>query len=131
MGGANRLGIFVKTDAELRSLRDRIFSRQSAPTTLELIELGGFASDRMIARKEAVSQKVVSALRRAAVEEKLDEPSEEKMVMSGWFLVSKERPQDFVAMVHEAACLLGKEYAVKVNGPWVPFNFVEHIELEI
>lgn len=127
----NLFDYFVKTDAELRSLRDRIFSRQSPPTTLELIQLGGFVSDRMNARKEAVSQKVVSALRRAAVEEKLDEPSEEKIVMSGWFLVSKERPQDFVAMVHEAACLLGKEYVVKVDGPWVPFNFVEHIELEM
>lgn len=127
----NLFEYFVKTDAELRSLRDRIFSRQSPPTTLQLIELGGFVSDRMKARKEAVSQKVVSALRRASVEEKLDEPSDEKMVMSGWFLVSKERQQDFEQMVNEAASLLGENYAVKVNGPWVPFNFVEHIELEI
>jgi hypothetical protein len=127
----NLFEYFVKTDAELRSLRDRIFSRQSPPTTLQLIELGGIVSDRMNARKEAVSRKVVSALRRAAVEEKLDEPGEEKMVMSGWFLVSKERRQDFEQMVNEAASLLGEAYAVKVNGPWVPFNFVRHIELEM
>lgn len=127
----NLFDYFVKSDAELRSLRDRIFSRQSPPTTLELIKLGGFVSDRMNARKEAVSQKVVSALHRASVEEKLDEPSEEKMVMSGWFLVGKERQKDFEQIVNEAASLLGEAYAVKVNGPWVPFNFVEHIELEI
>lgn len=127
----NLFEYFVKTDAELRSLRDRIFSRQSPPTTLELIALGGVVSDRMNARKEAVSQKVMSALRRASAEEKLDEPSEEKMVMTGWFLVSKERQQDFEQMVNEAASLLGEKYAVKVNGPWVPFNFVEHIELEM
>ena len=127
----NLFDYFVKTDAELKGLRDRIFSRQSPPTTLQLIELGGIVSDRMNARKEAVSRKVVSALRRSAVEEKLDEPGEEKMVMSGWFLVSKERQQDFEQMVNEAASLLGEAYAVKVNGPWVPFNFVEHIELEM
>jgi hypothetical protein len=127
----NLFEYLLKTDAALRTMRDRIFSRQSPPTTLELIALGGVVSDRMNARKEAISQKVVSVLRRGSVKEKLDEPSEEKTVMSGWFLVGKERPQDFVAMVHEAACLLGGEYAVRVDGPWVPFNFVEHIELEI
>jgi hypothetical protein len=65
------------------------------------------------------------------VEEKLDEPSEEKMVMSSWFLVSKERQRDFEERVNTVASLLSEEYAIKVNGPWVPFNFIEHIELEI
>ncbi len=127
----NLFEYLVQTDAEIRRLRDRTFSRQRPPTTLELVQLGTFVSDRIKARKEVVSQKAMSVLRRASVEEKLDEPGEEKIVMSGWFLVCKGRRQDFEQTVNEAARVLGEEYAVRMSGPWVPFNFVEHIELEM
>ena len=122
---------FLKTDAALRTMRDRIFAAQSHPTTLELIELGLFVSQRMKIRKEAVSERIVSALRDAVVEEKLDDPSEEKTVMNGWFLVSKEHQLDFVERADKATSFLGEEYVIKVNGPWVPFNFVEHIVLDL
>jgi hypothetical protein len=124
-------GSLVNTDVELRELRDRTFSRQSPPTTLELIQLGEFVSHRIKTRKEAISQKVVSVLRTASAEEKIDEPGEDKIIMSGWFLVSRARQMDFVELVNKAASLIGEEYAVRVGGPWAPFNFVEHIELEM
>ncbi|MGA9365366.1 MAG: GvpL/GvpF family gas vesicle protein [Bacteroidota bacterium] len=124
-------GALVHSDTELRELRNRAFSKQSPPTTLELIQLGEFVSHRIKTRKEAISQKVVSVLRTASAEEKLDESGEDKIIMSGWFLVSKARQGDFVELVNKAASLIGEEYAVKVGGPWAPFNFVEHIELEM
>jgi hypothetical protein len=127
----NLFEYFVKTDAELRMLRDQIFSRKSPPTTLELIQLGEFFSNKMNVRKAAVSQNVVSALRGVVAEEKLDRSNEEKIVVNGWFLVRKERLGDFEESVNKAASLVGEDYAVKVNGPWVPFNFVKHIELEM
>jgi hypothetical protein len=73
----------------------------------------------------------VSALRGVVAEEKLDRSNEEKIVVNGWFLVRKERLGDFEESVNKAASLVGEDYAVKVNGPWVPFNFVKHIELEM
>jgi hypothetical protein len=127
----NLFEYLLKTDAALRTMRDRIFAAQSPPTTLQLIELGSFVSQRMKARKEAVSQRIVSALRDAAVEEKLDDPSEETTVMNGWFMVSNEHQLDFVECVYKATSFLSEEHVVKVNGPWVPFNFVEHIALDI
>jgi len=43
--------------------------------------------------------------------------------------VRKEQQQHFTEQVEKVAGLMGEEYALKVDGPWVPFNFIAHIEL--
>ncbi|MCX6141785.1 MAG: GvpL/GvpF family gas vesicle protein [Ignavibacteriales bacterium] len=127
----NLFEYFLRTDTALRTMRDRIYAAQTPPSKMQLIELGSFVSERMKIRKEAISERIVSALHDAVAEEKLDDPNEEKTVMSGWFLVSKEHQLGFVESVKEATGFLSEEYLIKINGPWVPFNFVEHIALDI
>jgi len=65
-----------------------------------------------------------------SVEElEINQVTEEKMVMHGAFLVRKDRQNDFAASSQKVAELLGKDYVVKVDGPWAPFSFIRRIEL--
>ncbi|MBI3329475.1 MAG: GvpL/GvpF family gas vesicle protein [Nitrospinae bacterium] len=122
---------FLRTDGELRRLRDRILARGSPPTRQEQIDLGGLIYDRISARKGEMTQMVVTSLRSVAAEVRVDEATEERMVTNAAFLVGRERRSDFEEAVGKTASLLGQEYVVKVDGPWPPFSFVTHIELRV
>lgn len=125
----NLFEYLIQQDRALKGLRDRLLHRPSSVTRQEQIEFGGRLRDKLQDARERVSQKTVASLREVAVEAKVDEPTEEKMVMNGLFLVRKEQQQHFTKQVEKAAGLMGEEYTLKVDGPWVPFNFIEHIEL--
>lgn len=122
---------FLRTDGELRRFRDRIFSRGSPPTRQDQIQFGGLIYDKINDRKAAITQQVAAALREVATEVRVDDPTEETMVMNGSCLVRRERRSDFEEAVSKVGGLLGQEYLVKVDGPWPPFSFVTHIELPI
>lgn len=127
----NLFEYLIQQDRGLKALRDRLLHRSSAVTRQEQIEFGGRLRDKLQETREKVSQKTMAYLQEVAVEAKVDEPTEEKIVMNGLFLVGKEQQQEFVAQVERIAGLMGAEYALKVDGPWAPFNFIEHIELGI
>jgi hypothetical protein len=120
---------FLRTDEELRRLRGRILARGAPPTRQDQIQLGGLIYDKINARKEGITRQVVTALRNVAAEVRVDDPTEDRMVMNGSFLVGRERRSDFEEAVSKVGSLLGQEYLVKVDGPWPPFSFVTHIEL--
>jgi hypothetical protein len=125
----NLFEYFIQQDRALKALRDRLLHRSSAVTRREQIEFGGRLRDTLQEARERVSQRVMAHLREVAIEAKLDEPTEEKMAMNGLFLVRKEQQKKFVEEVERMVGLMGEEYMLKVDGPWVPFNFLEHIEL--
>lgn len=121
---------FLNKDRELETLRNRVLHRRGSPLTrAEQIEVGAFFYDKMNKMRERVTEKVVAILKDSIVEVKIDKPTDEKMVMNGGCLVWKNRRKDFEGMVEKAAGFLGKDYALKIAGPWVPFYFVEHIKL--
>lgn len=122
---------FLRADEELRRLRERILSRGAPPSRQDQIQLGGLIYDKINARKEGIAQQVVTALRDVAAEVRVDDPTEDRMVMNGSFLVGRERRSDFEEAVSKVASRLGQEYLVKVDGPWPPFSFVTHIELAL
>jgi hypothetical protein len=121
----------IQQDRPLKGLRDRLLHKPSSVTRQEQIEFGGRLRDKLQETREKVSQRTMAYLRAVTVEAKVDEPTEEKMAMNGLFLVQKEQQQHFTERVEKVAGLIGEEYTLKVDGPWVPFNFIEHIELGI
>jgi len=125
----NLFEYLIQQDRALKGLRDRLLHRPSSVTRQEQIEFGGRLRDKLQETREKVSQRTMASLREVAVEAKVDEPLGEKMAMNGLFLVRKEQQQHFTEQVEKVAGLMGEEYALKVDGPWVPFNFIEHIEL--
>ena len=119
----------IQQDRALKGLRDRLRQRPSAVTRQEQIDFGARLRDTLQEMRERVRQKTMASLREVAVEAKVADPLAEPMALNGLFLVWKERQQQFTAQVEQVAGLMGEEYTLKVDGPWVPFNFIEHIEL--
>lgn len=119
----------IQQDRPLKGLRDRLLHKPSSVTRQEQIEFGGRLRDKLQEARIRMSQKATAYLQEVAVEIKVAEPIEEKMAMNGLFLVWKEQQQHFTERVEKMAGLMGDEYTLKVDGPWVPFNFIEHVEL--
>lgn len=125
----NLFEYLIQQDRTLKGLRDRLLHRPSSVTRQEQIEFGGRLRDKLQEARIRMSQKVTAHLQEVAVEIKVAEPLEEKMALNSLFLVKKEQQDDFLWKVEKMAGLVGDEYTLKVDGPWAPFNFIEHIEL--
>ena len=119
----------VGKSRELRELRDRLLRRPASLTRQQQIEVGAFAYDKLNEMRGAITEKVITLLEDSVEEVEINQITEEKVVMHGAFLVRKDRQNDFAAAAQKVADLLGEDYAVKVDGPWVPFSFVRRIEL--
>lgn len=118
---------FLTQDQELKSYRERLLHKSGPPSRMEQLDFGRYFYDRMNAVRQGISKKVLSSLPPGEV--RVEDPSEDKMVMNASLLVKKEELKEFEKGVNKAASSLGKEYRLKIEGPWVPFSFVERLEL--
>lgn len=114
---------------ELRVLRDRLLHCAASLTRKQQIDIGALAYDKLNEMREEITEKVITLMQDSVEEVEINQIAEEKMVMRGAFLVRKDHQNDFAAVAQKVADLLGEDYAVKVDGPWVPFSFVRHINL--
>ncbi|MBI5525154.1 MAG: GvpL/GvpF family gas vesicle protein [Deltaproteobacteria bacterium] len=121
----------VRRDARLSELRSRLLSKGSRVTRQQQIDFGALAKDLLDRAREDVWVKVTDQFEDTAVEIKLNDCTEERMAMNGLFLIRKDGKEEFFAGIERLDGLLGEEYVVKVDGPWVPFNFVERLELDL
>ena len=119
----------VGKNRELRELRDRLLKSSASLTRQQQIDVGAFAYGKLEETREGISEKVITMLQDSIEEAEIADPTEEKVVMHGAFLIRKDHQNDFAAAAQKVADLLGEDYAVKVDGPWVPFSFVRRIEL--
>jgi len=120
---------FLSQDQQLRSYREKLLRRSRSPSRMEQLDFGRYFYDRMNAVRQRITKKVLSSLPPGEV--RVEDPSEDKMVMNASLLVKKEESKEFEKGVNKAASSLGKEYRLKIDGPWVPFSFVERLELEL
>jgi hypothetical protein len=119
----------VGKSRELRELRDRLLRRSASLTRQQQIEVGAFAFNKLNEMRGDIRERVITLLQDSIEEVEIADPTEEKLVMHGAFLVRKGRQKDFTEAAQKVAGLLGQDYAVKVDGPWVPFSFVRRLEL--
>lgn len=119
----------VEKNRELKNLRARLLRNSVSLTRQQQIDIGALTYDRLNEMRGEITEKVISMLQDSTEEVEIKQLTEEKVVMLGSFLVSKDRRSDFDAAAQKVADLLGKDYAIKVDGPWVPFSFARRIEL--
>lgn len=119
----------VGKNRELKNLRARLLRDSVSLTRQQQIDIGALTYDRLNEMRGEITEKVIAVLRDSVEEVEIKQLTEEKVVMLGSFLVSKDRRNDFDAAAQKVADLLGEDYAVKVDGPWVPFSFARRIEL--
>lgn len=120
---------FVNRDPKLRNRRDRVFGK-SWCTPQEKLELGSFFEERLNQERERLGKRIVEALQDVVVEVRVDPPTDEKMVVNGFFLVDRETVKAFEASLYQAAGLFDSTFALDYGGPWAPYNFVR-LRLEI
>jgi len=123
----NVLQYFLTQDQELKSYRDKLLRKSGPPSRMEQLDFGRYFHDRMNAVRQGIAKKVLSSLPPGEV--RVEDPSEDKMVMNAAFLVKKEELKEFEKGVNKAASSFGEEYRLNIDGPWVPFSFVERVEL--
>lgn len=127
----NLFAYLIQQDRGLKALRDRLLQKAIPITRQAQIELGSRLRDKLQEIRVQTSQRIMSSLREVAVEAKIDTPTQDEIAMSGLFLVWQDKQEAFTRQIERVAQFMGEEYLLKVDGPWVPFNFIEHIELSI
>lgn len=120
---------FLQGDPELKSLRDQLLRKPGGLTRMEQLNFGSYFHDRMNLAREQIAKEVLATL--PAGEAKLEEITEEKMVMNAALLVAGERQAEVEKAVGKIPDWLGEGYRIKLDGPWVPFSFVQALELSL
>ena len=118
---------FLSQDQQLKSYREKLLRKSRAVSRMEQLDFGRYFCDRMNAVRQRITEKVVSSLPPGEV--RVEDPTEDKMVMNASLLVKRVELKEFETGVNKVASFLGKEYRLKIEGPWVPFSFVERLEL--
>jgi hypothetical protein len=118
---------FLAQDQVLKSYREKLLYKSRPSSRMEQLDFGRYFHDRMNAARHRITEKVLYSL--PPGEMRVEDPTEDKMVMNASLLVKKEGLKEFEGKVNKVASSLGREYSLKVEGPWVPFSFVERLEL--
>ncbi len=119
----------VEKNHELRRQRDQLLSRFSSLTRQQQIDAGSLVYDKLNEMRGKITEKAIGMLQDSFEEVEFNQVTEAKVVMHCAFLIRKDRQEDFSVATERIAVLLGENYAIKVDGPWVPFSFVKRVEL--
>jgi len=121
----NIFDYFIRTHADLRMLRDDLFTNTNDPSLDDKIELGRVFERTMMRDREELTAQVEEALQRWCHRIKRNKCRNEREVMHLACLVAKKKQSDFEAGVFDSAQLFDNNYTFDYNGPWAPHNFVE------
>ncbi|MCX6141783.1 MAG: GvpL/GvpF family gas vesicle protein [Ignavibacteriales bacterium] len=116
---------FLSNDRELERLRDRIFGKNMQPTYEEKLELGMLFARKVDEERKQHTDRIVAALEHCIVDVRINEPTDEKMVLNGAFLIERHCEKEYAEGVYRVAKLFDGHYSLDYNGPWAPYNFVE------
>jgi hypothetical protein len=113
----------VRTNRELRHLRDRVFTRRQ-PSVAERLDVGGTFEATLNQERERLSAMVLGALQPVTCEVNSLPPRDEKMVFQAGLLIERAREQEFLQLLEAAAKAFDSNYTLKSSGPWPAYAFV-------
>jgi hypothetical protein len=116
--------VFVERFPELRKRRDACFGGQREPGQMELLELGRTFESLLKRERDDRTQLALDILGQVAVEVKVVDPNNERLLFDLNCLVAREHEAHFEAAVETLAGKLGDEFVLELRGPFPPFNFV-------
>ena len=113
----------VRTDRELRQLRDRVFGRR-APTMNEKLQVGGAFEATLMRERERLTRVLLGAFADVARDTVSVPPRNEKVVCQASLLVDQARAAEFQQALEAAAGLFDAHFSLEYSGPWPPYSFV-------
>lgn len=115
--------ILEKND-RIRELKEKLVNRKPEKAYYEKIELGKLVEDKLKEEKENERNKMLNVLKKGAVDCKDNDVYGEDMILSGSFLVKKEKESDFFSLVSKIQDGYGPKVKMKYVTGCPPFNFV-------
>lgn len=120
---------FINIDEKLRARKNKLMEAGRRPSQMTLIEFGSYFHERMTQFKSQITEKAIASLPPA--ETRLSDIRDDKMVANLTLLIRKELRKQLEAAIDDLGRSMGDEYSLKLDGPWPPFSFVEHLELHL
>lgn len=116
---SNIFEYFVDQHAELRAARDRLIRQE------DKLELGRLFDRLLNEVRQTHYEKLVEALDPCCTEIKQSPARNLNEVLNLNCLVARDNQKRLEDAVFAAAALFDNNYALDLNGPWAPHNFVE------
>lgn len=107
---------------DIRRLKSEITS-QKGSTYFARMQYGRLVDASLQARSERYVHDIFDALRPVSVASRANKPIGDRMIMNAAFLVSRDKEQDFDAIVKRIGAT-HTQLTFKYTGPWPPYNFV-------
>ena len=93
------------------------------------IEFGRYCYNRMQQVRQELTEKMFVIL--PPGEARVDGIHEERMITNSQLLIGKDLRKPLEEAVEALALSMGDEYTLKLDGPWPPFSFVNHLEFHL
>jgi len=119
----NIFGLLVRTDRQLRDLRDRLF-RGRNPSLNEKLQLGSMFEATLNRERERLTTVLLEALAAVTCEVTVTPPRDEKMACHAALLIDRGHAAGFAFAVKRAAGLFDSNFTLEYSGPWPPYTFV-------
>jgi len=114
----------VGDNEAVRELKGNILNGAGKKNVQARVEVGRLVEQALTGKKEKETEKIIGALRRAAVDYNLNKTISDNMFMNASFLVDRGREKEFDNIMDD----LSKEYQERSRfmyaGPLPPYNFV-------
>ena len=113
----------VRTNQELRLLRDRVF-RHHQPTMNEKLQVGGAFETTLLRERERLTRTLVAAFDAVACDSIVGSPRSETTVCEVALLIQQIQVTEFRQALQAAATVFDASFTLDCSGPWPPYSFV-------
>jgi hypothetical protein len=120
----NIFDYMVRTNRELRELRDRVF-RSRQPSMNEKLQVGSMFEATLTRERERLSAIFLGALAAVLCDTVTLPPRAESTICQAALLIERARGVAFAEALRDAAKLFDTNFAVEYSGPWPPYSFVK------
>lgn len=121
----NVFDYFIRTNDDLRALKNRLYANGRTPNQNEKIELGRVCEQILNHERETAAQQLENALEDLCVDSNRAVLRHESDVANLTCLIEKADFDKFNAAVETFAGQFSDDFAFKITGPFAPHNFVE------
>jgi len=113
----------VRSNRDLRELRDRVFRDPQPPLNAKL-QVGSMFETTIARERERLTNVLLGALQGVTCESTVTTPRDERTVCRAALLIDRARAVDFARALEPAAALLKSDFTLDYSGPWPPYSFV-------
>lgn len=125
----NLFEYLLERDGALKARRDQLRTGGAPPSRMAQIDFGGYVYERTQQARRKITERILAAL--PPGEARIEDIHEDRMITNAMLFIRKDLQKPLKEAVDGLAGSLGDEYSLKLDGPWPPFSFVDHLELHL